>query len=154
LCPDVELDHATPSLRLSVLAGACYASADMTAGPRLLLVLLCGSLALAAGGCGLCGDVVCGACPPALTLKVSDAAAGGPITGLSVSGVAADCEPRADLGYTLCEAQVAPGTYEISLQATGYLAQTISMVINDDSGESCCSCGYNAKYRDVQMMAG
>jgi len=112
--------------------------------------MLCGG-ALALSGCGLCGDVVCGACPPALTLNVSDAAKGGPVSGLTISGVTADCVPRVDLGYTLCQVQLDVGTYEIALQAPGYDAQTISVIINADSGESCCSCGYNAKTRDVPM---
>jgi hypothetical protein len=154
LCPGVEFGDAAARLRLCALAGGCYAWPVMRFAPRFLLALPCGALALAAAGCGLCGDVVCGACPPALTLNVSDATLGGPVNGLTISGLVADCSPRADLGYTLCEAQVGPGTYQITLQAAGYLAQTVSMVINDDSGDSCCSCGYNPKYRDVPMTPG
>ena len=108
-------------------------------------------VALALAGCGLCGDVVCGGCPAALTLKVSDAAAGGPVAGLTITGVSADCAPRTDLGYTLCEIPVDPGSYQIELQAPGYATLTISETINADSGDSCCSCGYNPKYRDVGM---
>jgi len=125
----------------------------MTVCLRLGATLRCGALALALvlSGCGLCGDVVCGACPPALTLKISDAVQGGPVSELSISGVTADCVPRPDLGYTLCQVQLDVGTYELGLQAPGYTAQTISVTINADSGESCCSCGYNAKTRDVAM---
>jgi hypothetical protein len=112
----------------------------------------CGVLAaLALAGCGLCGDVVCGGCPAALTLKVSDAVAGGPVAELTITGLSADCAPRVDLGYTLCEIQLAPGTYGMELQAPGYAAQTLSETINEDSGDSCCSCGYNPKTRDVGM---
>jgi len=133
--------------------GRLLRCAVMTISVGLGTTFRFGALAsvLAVSGCGLCGDVVCGGCPPALTLKVSDSAEGGPISELSITGATADCVPRTDLGYTLCQIQLDVGNYELDLQAPGYAPQTISVTINPDSGESCCSCGYNAKTRDVAL---
>lgn len=107
--------------------------------------------AQALSGCNNCGGVVCDACPAALTLRITDATTGLPVAGVSVTGAEAYCEVRDDLGYTTCEVELGVGSAEIGLSSAGYDDLPLSVTINPDSGESCCSCGYNAKWRTVQM---
>jgi hypothetical protein len=114
----------------------------------LLLAVLFGE---GLGGCGLCGDVVCGACPAPLTLRVTDAEAGGAVAGLVVTGAEALCDAPTGAELTSCDVQVGVGTTELVLSADGYDDEAVSVTINADSGESCCSCGYNSKILDVTM---
>lgn len=114
----------------------------------LLAVLAAGLLA----GCGLCGDVVCEGCPPALTLQVSDAQTGGAVADATVSGDATtECLVSEGIDYAVCELAVQPGTYDFTVSAPGYDDQAINVTINPDSGDSCCSCGYNSKTKDVAL---
>ena len=124
-----------------------------TSSTRLHCLALGLSLGLATtlGGCGLCGDVVCGACPAALTLQIKDSVTGGPVPDVVVSGAQAYCDDSAGADQTSCDVTLGAGPAELVLSAPGYDDQTISVTINADSGESCCSCGYNQKVKGVVM---
>jgi hypothetical protein len=112
---------------------------------------LVAALGLAASGCGLCGDVVCGACPAPLTLRVTDDQTGGAVAELTVAGAEALCDVPAGADVTSCDVQIGVGVSELVLSAPGYEDAALSVTINADSGESCCSCGYNSKILDVTM---
>ncbi|MBW2529291.1 MAG: hypothetical protein JRI23_34260 [Deltaproteobacteria bacterium] len=110
-------------------------------------LLLAGELA----GCSQCGGVVCDACPAPFTALVTDAVTGQPVADVVVVGADGSCEVRADLGYTQCDVWLPIGDSELTLSASGYSDAPVSVTINPDSGESCCSCDYNPKRREVSL---
>lgn len=122
---------------------------------RLAVGLLAGSVGawgLCLAGCNQCGGVICDACGPPFSVHVTDADTGLMIDDVEVVGANGLCEGRPDLGYTLCEVWLEVGTWEFELRADGYDDLALGVTINPDSGESCCSCGYNPKRRDAQMV--
>lgn len=102
-------------------------------------------------GCDACGGVVCPACRPALELRLTDADTGEPVTQATVVGADGYCQVEADLGWTSCEVTLGIGSHEVTVTAPGYEDLTITALINADSGDDCCSCGYNEKRRDEVM---
>lgn len=113
--------------------------------------LVLAASAWAGVGCTECGGVVCPPCPAPFEAHVTDAVSGEPVPGVEVTGVDGACEQRADLGYTLCEIWLEVGTSELTLSAGGYEDQELAVTINPDPENTCCTCGYAAKRRDVTL---
>ncbi len=120
---------------------------------RWLCAVLLGPLAPLAltPGCNECGGVPCGGCPAALELRVTDALTGESVVDVTVDGADALCELRQDLGYTACDVHLTVGAHELVVTAPGYEEQELGVTINPDSGDACCSCGYNAKRLEVEL---
>ncbi len=101
-------------------------------------------------GCD-CYGAVCGNCPPALVLRVTDSNSGAPVTDVTVAGANAECDVLQEYGYTECRLSLGTGAYDVTVAAPGYHNAKLSGTIDPDSGDGCCSCGYNQKRRNVAL---
>lgn len=104
------------------------------------------ALAVAAllSGCGWvdaarCAGLLCGACPPPISVRISNA----PIYGLSASipslQVQADCT-QAECSFH--QGTLAPGEYEVVVSGPGFRDATVAVVVGEVDSDGCCSCGY------------
>lgn len=85
-----------------------------------------------------CSDVLCGACPQALELRVRLAVPGtGEVIATGVDGVA--CSAAGDGSFTCGKSSLAPGTYTITLSATAHEPETITFTLAPPPA-GCCVC--------------
>ena len=99
---------------------------------------------------GRCGGVVCGPCPPPVSIAVQDAATGDPVDGLTL---------ESDRGQATCTQSVCGlldstfpfGTYSVTLSAEGYVSQRIEVEVPRSEGQDCCDCGYVGRQLDVAL---
>lgn len=97
------------------------------------------ALALALAGCACgepCRGIVCGPCPEAVTIRVTLADGGG--AAVVVTGAAIPCT-TSDEGAICTTGTLAPGTYSIAIQASGYTQSMRSFTIAP-AGAGCCAC--------------
>ncbi|QSQ26819.1 hypothetical protein JY651_18705 [Pyxidicoccus parkwayensis] len=125
--------------------------------------------ALALGGCDLpstlersfgdddnppadrsCEGVLCGPCPPAITVRVTGAS-GTPTPDATLSGIDASC--GADGSVTVCSTHVhAPGDYTFEVRAPGYRTVALEVTVPEVLVVgACCNCGYDARVVDVTL---
>jgi hypothetical protein len=122
--------------------------------------LLSALFVLSLSACGLpwepegeaqdCSTVRCGPCAPALTLRVSGAPGQAVPEVVMGSGQGA-CSK--DGGLTVCNpAQGGAGLYELDLQAPGYRPVHLVERVNAVERTGCCSCGYEPRTVNVQLV--
>lgn len=111
--------------------------------------------ALALSGCGDdpadCDGIICGACAPALELRISSASGETPAD-VVVEGATVTCGEGIE-GEVVCTAQeLAVGTHELTVSATSEAPISLAVEIVADAG-GCCSCGYQPASRTVVLGA-
>ncbi|QRN93754.1 hypothetical protein JRI60_31875 [Archangium violaceum] len=124
---------------------------------RFPLALVAVSFVLWLPACGLpwwegedCSRVLCGPCAPALTLRVSGAP-GRPAPDVVMGGGQGECAKNTS--FAVCSsAQNGAGRYEVELQAPGYRPVHVVEQVNAVERTGCCSCGYEPRTVDVQLV--
>ena len=113
--------------------------------------------ALALSACGDddepsdCYGIDCGACAPALELRITSASGETP-SDVVVEGAEATCGETV-VGEVVCTAQeLSVGTHELTVHATGEAPVSLTIEIVPDAGR-CCSCGYQPVSRSVVLGA-
>jgi hypothetical protein len=99
---------------------------------------------------GSCDDVLCGPCPPAITVRVTGGASD-PTPEVVLSGVEGTC--GADASATVCTPNIhAPGDHAFELRAEGYRPTTVHVTVPEMLVVgACCNCGYESKVVDVTL---
>jgi hypothetical protein len=113
------------------------------------------TLGLVLAACGddaaTCDGILCGACPPALELRVTSASGETPAD-VVVEGAALECGETV-VGVVVCTAQeLAVGRHELTVRAAGEAPISLTLEILADGG-GCCSCGYQPVSREVAFGA-
>lgn len=116
---------------------------------------LAAAASLALTGCwNTCDDVLCGPCPPMLTIRVTSTD-GSALTGVSTTRPEVTCAEDGVGGWSCSlqgEPDVSPGdTVELDVSATGYQPQHVAVTIPPDDGGGCCSCGYQPQNVSVKL---
>ncbi|MFC1482380.1 hypothetical protein ACFL51_01090 [Myxococcota bacterium] len=112
-------------------------------------LLSLGLILASASGCDPCKDMMCGACPSAITLTVQGEPSGVPVTEVTIDGFAGDCYEYEDT--TTCNIGSSPGTYELTVDASGYAPQDLSITVPPSDG-GCCDCGYDWVNETVTLI--
>jgi hypothetical protein len=119
--------------------------------PTLLVLATFGAVAAVAACNSLdCSLLECLPCPPALTVNVTNAADGGPVSNLGVVGMAGTCEA------SVCSLDVSTdggpaGDYDFQLVAPGFTSLTVIQTIAAVEITGCCGCGYDFKTIDRSL---
>lgn len=91
-----------------------------------------------------CEGVACGPCQSPITITVVDAQSGEGVAKVAITGtLSTTCEAIA--GKTTCmlgDSSTRPGTFKLEVTADGYTSVPVTLQLQEDTGESCCSCGY------------
>ncbi|MFH2008483.1 MAG: hypothetical protein ABI333_17990 [bacterium] len=116
---------------------------------RLKLALLALSASGLLLGCDPCAGSMCGACPAAIMLDVVDGVTGDPVLDVVLTGVDGACDENPL--NTTCHIGSSPGQYEITVDASGYETNTISITVGHGDG-GCCDCGYVWVDESIEMM--
>ncbi|MFP2912517.1 hypothetical protein ACLESD_47370 [Pyxidicoccus sp. 3LFB2] len=97
-----------------------------------------------------CEGVLCGPCPPAITVRVTGGA-GAPAPEAVLAGIDGHC--GAASSATECTPDVfAPGDYAFELRATGYKPASVQVTVPEVLVVgACCNCGYEARVLDVTL---
>ena len=117
------------------------------------LGIVLASLALSACGddAAECDGILCGACAPALELRITSASGETPAD-VVVEGAETTCGETV-AGEVVCTAQeLAVGTHELTVRATGETPVSLTIEIDPDGG-GCCSCGYQPVSRTIVLGA-
>jgi hypothetical protein len=97
-----------------------------------------------------CATVLCGPCPPALSLRVSGAP-GQPAPEVTLGTGQGSCSQ--DGNVTSCNlSKNGPGRYELDLQAPGYRPVHLVEDVAAEERTGCCSCGYVGRVVNVQLV--
>jgi hypothetical protein len=112
---------------------------------------------LSLAACGLpweqednCAAVLCGPCPPALTLRVTGAS-GQPAPEVTLGAGQGSC--ASDGSVATCNpSQNRAGRYELDLQAPGYRPVHLVEEVAAEARTGCCSCGYVGRVVNVQLV--
>ncbi|WNG44459.1 hypothetical protein F0U60_10305 [Archangium minus] len=112
---------------------------------------------LSLSACGLpwiqeddCAAVLCGPCPPALSLRVSGAP-GQPVPEVVLGAGQGSCFQDANVAS--CNlSQNGPGRYELDIQALGYRPVHLVEEVAAVERTGCCHCGYEARVVNVQLV--
>jgi len=105
-------------------------------------LLVTAALATCLPGCWVvyddCGD--CGPCRPALELQLVDAVTGEPVDGALVT-VHEPTREATSLHYDgTCAFGHEPATYWLTVEAPGYEAQEVGVVLPANRHDGCCTC--------------
>jgi hypothetical protein len=93
-----------------------------------------------------CDDVLCGPCPPALSLDII--VPGGAVPTVTGSP-ALVCESAS--GMTYCSSNDAvPGDYVYTVAAEGRPARSVTLTVGP-AGSGCCTCAVEAAYARVSF---
>lgn len=103
-----------------------------------------------AAGARSCDGVVCGPCPPAITVRVTGAD-DNPMPEATLYGIDGSCGP--DGAVTVCSTNVhAPGDYKFQVQAPGYQPASLEVMVPEMLVVgACCNCGYDAMVANVTL---
>ncbi len=112
---------------------------------------------LSLSACGLpwaqndeCAAVLCGPCPPALSLRVSGAS-GQPVPEVVLGAGQGSCSPDGNVASCYLS-QNGPGRYELDIQAPGYRSVHLVEEVAAVERTGCCSCGYEGRVVNVQLV--
>ena len=98
-----------------------------------------------------CEDVLCGPCPPPLSIEVRDPNGQG-ISGVTITGEQGSCsEPTANLTSCQLDPTVGAGTHTFEIGAPGFQTQEITETVEVSNSGGCCSCGYDPKTIQVTL---
>jgi hypothetical protein len=112
---------------------------------------------LSLSACGLpwteeedCSAVLCGPCPPALSLRVSGAS-GQPVPEVTLGAGQGSCSRDGDVA-SCNPSQNGPGRYELDVQAPGYKPVHLVEEVAAEERTGCCSCGYVGRVVNVRLV--
>lgn len=107
----------------------------------VVVAVLGGALAACVGGNPPClRTVMCGPCPPPITVQIA-APAGRPTPAIEIRGIEAVCGEDG-MGIT-CSVGAEQSSYAFEIVAQGYQTIQVSHELRgSDCGGACCCCGY------------
>lgn len=118
-----------------------------------LIALACLPLLSLAACDSECRNIQCGPCPSPISIEVTDALDGSAVPNVRVTSARGNGTCSDAGAKTICTVDAAKptGAWILEVSADGFMPQSIEVNVAADSGEDCCSCGYESVVKKVAL---